>query len=60
MDLLEIAKKNNKKNAPLYIKLLSLFSVVRGYNIALIVIAQYLASIFIFSPEKELRHILLD
>ncbi|MFZ3273120.1 MAG: geranylgeranylglycerol-phosphate geranylgeranyltransferase [Lutibacter sp.] len=60
MDLLEIAKKNSKKNAPLYIKLLSLFSVVRGYNIAIIVIAQYLASIFIFSPEKELRHILLD
>ena len=41
-------------------KLLSLFSVVRGYNIALIVIAQYLASIFIFSPEKTLRHVLLD
>ena len=60
MDLLEIAKQNSKKNAPLYIKLLSLFSVVRGYNIALIVIAQYLASIFIFSPEKELRHVLLD
>lgn len=60
MDLLEIAKKNSKKNAPLYIKLLSLFSVVRGYNIVLIVIAQYLASIFIFSPEKELRHVLLD
>lgn len=60
MDLLEIAKKNSKKNAPLYMKLLSLFSVVRGYNIALIVIAQYLASIFIFSPEKTLRHVLLD
>jgi 4-hydroxybenzoate polyprenyltransferase len=39
---------------------LSLFSVVRGYNILLIVIAQYLASIFIFSPEKALRYILLD
>jgi 4-hydroxybenzoate polyprenyltransferase len=60
MDLLEIAKQNSKQNAPLYIKLLSLFSVVRGYNIALIVIAQYLASIFIFSPEKTLRHVLLD
>ncbi len=60
MDLLDIAKKNNKKKAPFYIKLLSLFSVVRGYNIALIVIAQYLASIFIFSPEKTLRHVLLD
>ncbi len=60
MDLLEIAKQNSKKNVPIYIKLLSLFSVVRGYNIVLIVIAQYLASIFIFSPEKELRHVLLD
>lgn len=60
MDLLDIAKKNSKKKAPFYIKLLSLFSVVRGYNIALIVIAQYLASVFIFSPEKTLRHVLLD
>jgi 4-hydroxybenzoate polyprenyltransferase len=60
MDLLEIAKHNKKKQAPFYIKLLSLFSVVRGYNILLIVIAQYLASIFIFSPEKSLRYVLLD
>lgn len=60
MDLLEISKNNSKKNAPLYIKVLSLLSVVRGYNILLIVIAQYLASLFIFSPEKSLRHVLLD
>lgn len=60
MDLLEISKNNSKKNAPLYIKLLSLFSVVRGYNIFLIVIAQYLAAIFIFSPDKYLKYILLD
>jgi 4-hydroxybenzoate polyprenyltransferase len=60
MDLLEIAKNNSKKNVPLYIKILSLFSVVRGYNILLIVVAQYLASLFIFSPEKSLSHVLLD
>ena len=60
MDLLEISKNNSKKNAPLYIKLLSLFSVVRGYNIFLIVVAQYLASIFIFSPDKSLSYVLLD
>lgn len=60
MDLLEISKNNSKKSIPLYIKLLSLFSVVRGYNIFLIVIAQCLASIFIFSPEKSLRYVLLD
>jgi len=60
MDLLEISKNNKKNKAPLYIKILSLFSVVRGYNILLIIIAQYLASIFIFSPEKSLRYVLLD
>ncbi|PHQ57254.1 MAG: ubiquinone biosynthesis protein UbiA [Lutibacter sp.] len=60
MDLLEISKKNSKKQVPFYLKMLSLFSVVRGYNILLIVIAQYLASIFIFSPEKSLRYVLLD
>ncbi len=60
MDLLEISKNNSKKPVPLYIKLLSLFSVIRGYNILLIVLAQYLASIFIFSPEKSLRYVLLD
>jgi len=60
MDLLEISKNNKKKQAPFYIKVLSLFSVVRGYNILLIVIAQYLASIFIFSPQKSLKYVLLD
>ncbi len=60
MDLLEISKNNSKKNEPLYIKLLSLFSVVRGYNIFLIVIAQYLASVFIFSPQKSLKTVLID
>ncbi len=60
MDLLEISENNNKKQVPLYIKILSLFSVVRGYNILLIIFAQYLASIFIFSPEKSLRSVLFD
>ena len=60
MDLLEISKSNTKKKIPLYIKVLSLFSVVRGYNISLIVIAQYLAAVFIFAPEKSLMNILFD
>ena len=34
----------------IFLKLLSLFSVVRGYNILVIVIAQYLASVFIIAP----------
>jgi len=60
MDLLKMSKNNSRKNLPFFIKVLSLFSVVRGYNIVLIVIAQYLASIFIFSPEKSLKYVLLD
>ncbi len=50
-----------KENTSNYLyKSLSLFSVVRGYNIIVLVIAQYLASIFIFSPNKSLRLVLLD
>ncbi len=60
MDLLKASQKNSAKKVPFYLKLISLFSVIRGYNIFLIVVAQYLASIFIFSPEKELRYVLLD
>ena len=41
-------------------KVFSLLSVVRGYNALILVIAQYLASIFIFSSEKSLRFVLFD
>jgi 4-hydroxybenzoate polyprenyltransferase len=63
MDLLKIAENNTPKepkNYSFFYKFLSLLSVVRGYNIAVIVLAQYLASIFIFAPEKSLKTILLD
>lgn len=42
------------------VKLISLFSVVRGYNILLLVIAQYLSAIFILAPEKSTKEIVLD
>jgi len=48
------------KKASLLTKIISLFSVVRGYNIAVLVLAQYLAAIFIFSPQKSLRAVLLN
>lgn len=41
-------------------KIVSLFSVVRGYNIPIIIIAQYLSAIFILAPEKRALDILLD
>ena len=38
----------------------SLFSVIRGYNILVLVLAQYLAAIFVFSPKEKLRSIIFD
>ncbi|GAA4939467.1 geranylgeranylglycerol-phosphate geranylgeranyltransferase [Algibacter agarivorans] len=37
-----------------------MFSVVRGYNILIIVIAQYLASIYIMAHGKPLKQVVLD
>ena len=42
------------------LKMISIFSVVRGYNITLIVLAQYLASIFIMGYQIPLIDVLLD
>jgi 4-hydroxybenzoate polyprenyltransferase len=50
----------SRKNKLLLFKLLSLFSVVRGYNILVITLAQYLASIYILAPHIPLQHVILD
>ncbi|MBP7469900.1 MAG: ubiquinone biosynthesis protein UbiA, partial [Flavobacterium sp.] len=50
----------SRKNKILVMKFISLFSVVRGYNIPIIVLAQYLSAIFILAPEKRALSILLD
>jgi 4-hydroxybenzoate polyprenyltransferase len=50
----------SRKNKLLFMKIVSLFSVVRGYNILLIVLAQYLTSIFILASEKSAIAVLLD
>ncbi|MFD2099780.1 geranylgeranylglycerol-phosphate geranylgeranyltransferase [Flagellimonas iocasae] len=50
----------SRKNKLLLFKLLSLFSVVRGYNILVITLAQYLASIYILSPDIPLREVIFD
>jgi len=49
-----------KKHYSLFYKFLSLLSVVRGYNIAIIVLAQYLAAIFIFSPDLSLKDVVFN
>ena len=48
------------KAKQLLLKFLSLFSAVRGYNILVLIAAQYLAAIFIFSPTKSLTKVLFD
>ncbi len=51
----------SRKNKLLLMKIVSLFSVVRGYNIPVIVLAQYLSAIFILAPEDtRALNILLD
>lgn len=50
----------SRKNKHLLMKIISLFSVVRGYNIPVIVLAQYLSAIFILAPEKRALTVLLD
>ncbi|MEP0214830.1 MAG: geranylgeranylglycerol-phosphate geranylgeranyltransferase [Cellulophaga sp.] len=50
----------NRKNKHLVLKFLSLFSVVRGYNILVIALAQYLASIYILAPNLPLRRVVFD
>ena len=44
----------------LLLKIVSMFSVVRGYNVFVIALAQYLASIFILSSQKRALAVLLD
>ncbi len=50
----------SRKNKITVMKFISLFSVVRGYNIPIIILAQYLSAIFILAPEKRALAIVLD
>ena len=50
----------SRKNKLLLLKLLSLFSIVRGYNVLMIVVAQYLASIYILAPKLPLWKVVFD
>lgn len=50
----------SRRQKHILLKFFSMFSVVRGYNVLIIVIAQYLTSIYIFAPEKPVRKVLFD
>lgn len=49
--------RNIKRNLK---KIASLFSVIRGYNILVIILAQYLSAIFILAPSHAALSIILD
>lgn len=49
-----------RRQKHILLKFFSLFSVVRGYNILVVVIAQYLASIYIFAHDKPIKSVLFD
>jgi 4-hydroxybenzoate polyprenyltransferase len=50
----------SRKTKLVLTKIFSLFSVVRGYNIPVIALAQYLSAIFILDKERRALDVLLD
>jgi len=50
----------NRRQKHILLKFFSMFSVVRGYNILIVVIAQYLTSIFIFAHHLPLHKVIFD
>jgi len=51
---MELTKKKNRH------KIFGLFSAIRFYNITLLVLAQYLTAIYVFSIHKTLGHVLFN
>lgn len=50
----------SRKHRLRLLKILSLISIVRGYNILMIIFAQYLASIYILAPKLPVRKVVFD
>jgi len=50
----------SRRQKHILLKFFSMFSVVRGYNILIIVIAQYLTSIYILAHDKPLKTVVFD
>ena len=50
----------SRRQKHIILKFFSLFSVVRGYNILIVVIAQFLASVYIFAHDKPVKSVLFD
>ncbi|SFN39176.1 4-hydroxybenzoate polyprenyltransferase [Bizionia echini] len=50
----------SRRQKHILLKFFSLFSVIRGYNILIIIIAQYLTAIYILAHDLPLRDVIFD
>jgi len=50
----------SRKQKHILLKFFSMFSVIRGYNILIVVIAQYLTSIYILAHDKPVKSVVFD
>jgi 4-hydroxybenzoate polyprenyltransferase len=50
----------NRRQKHILLKSFSLLSIVRGYNILVIIIAQYLTSVYILAPQLPVRRVIFD
>ena len=50
----------SKNQENLFLKVLGLFSIVRGYNILILILAQYLTARYVFSPNSNFEQIIFD
>ncbi|WP_297509553.1 geranylgeranylglycerol-phosphate geranylgeranyltransferase [Flavobacterium sp.] len=51
---------SRRKTKRMMMKIISMFSVVRGYNIPVVIAAQYLSAIYIFAPHKRALSVVFD
>ena len=50
----------SRRQKYILLKLFSMFSVVRGYNVLVLILAQYLTSIYILAHDKTLKEVVFD
>ncbi|MBT8271335.1 MAG: geranylgeranylglycerol-phosphate geranylgeranyltransferase [Bacteroidia bacterium] len=50
----------SRKQKLLVLKFFSMFSVIRGYNILVVILAQYLTSVFILAHDRPAMEVILD
>lgn len=50
----------SRRQKHILLKFFSMFSVVRGYNVLIVILAQYLTSIYILAHNRPLREVVLD